>query len=107
MFHKKIRLRLNNAHFFFWKPGLEINFHKVYHPSADKTVNFLVLLPWNVLRIQNNFNRFSMIDVHQNATLSESFEGDRSRVIDNRCNISEPVKTRQTAEPREFPRDSS
>ena len=27
-----------------------------------------------------------MIDVHQNATLSESFEGDRSRVIDNRCN---------------------
>ena len=27
-----------------------------------------------------------MIDVHQNATLSESFEGDRSRVIGNRCN---------------------
>ena len=26
-----------------------------------------------------------MIDVHQNATLSESFEGDRSRVIGNRC----------------------
>ena len=26
-----------------------------------------------------------MIDVHQNAALSESFEGDRSRVIDNRC----------------------
>ena len=24
---------------------------------------------------------FYMIDVHQNATLSESFEGDRSRVI--------------------------
>ena len=29
-----------------------------------------------------------MIDVHQNATLSESFEGDRSRVIGNRCNLS-------------------
>ena len=28
-----------------------------------------------------------MIDVHQNAALSESFEGDRSRVIGNRCNI--------------------
>ena len=28
-----------------------------------------------------------MIDVHQNATLSESFEGDRSRVIGNRCNF--------------------
>ena len=26
-----------------------------------------------------------MIDVHQNAALSESFEGDRSRVIGNRC----------------------
>ena len=26
--------------------------------------------------IQNNFNGFSMIDVHQNATLSESFGGD-------------------------------
>ena len=29
-----------------------------------------------------------MIDVHQNAALSESFEGDRSRVIGNRCNNS-------------------
>ena len=29
-----------------------------------------------------------MIDVHQNATLSESFEGERSRVIGNRCNCS-------------------
>ena len=28
-----------------------------------------------------------MIDVHQNATLSESFEGDRSRVIGNRCEL--------------------
>ena len=28
-----------------------------------------------------------MIDVHQNATLSESFEGDRSRVIGNRCKV--------------------
>ena len=27
-----------------------------------------------------------MIDVHQNAALSESFEGDGSRVIGNRCN---------------------
>ena len=53
-----------------------MNFHKVYHPSADKTVNFLVLLPSNGLRIQNNFNGFAMIDVHQNTTLSESFEGD-------------------------------
>ena len=26
-----------------------------------------------------------MIDAHQNATLSESFEGDRSRVICNHC----------------------
>ena len=26
-----------------------------------------------------------MIDVHQNAALLESFEGDRSRVIGNRC----------------------
>ena len=67
--------------------NLEINFHKVYHPSAGKTVNFLVLLPLNVLRIQNNFNGFSMIDVHQNATLSESFKGDRLRVIGNHCNV--------------------
>ena len=35
--------------------------------------------------LKNNFNGFSMIDVHQNATLSESFEGERSRVIGNRC----------------------
>ena len=28
-----------------------------------------------------------MIDVHQNAALSESFEGDRSRVIGNRCKV--------------------
>ena len=26
-----------------------------------------------------------MIDVHQNTTLSESFEGDRSHLIGNRC----------------------
>ena len=26
------------------------------------------------------------MDVHQNATLSDSFEGGRSRVIDNLCN---------------------
>ena len=26
-----------------------------------------------------------MIDVHQNVTLSEPFEGDRSRIIGNRC----------------------
>ena len=65
--------------------GLKTNFHKVYHLSAGKTANFLVLLSWNDLRIHNNFNGFSMIDVHQNATLSESFEGDRSRVIGNRC----------------------
>ena len=26
-----------------------------------------------------------MIDVHQNVALSESFEGDRLRVIGNRC----------------------
>ena len=36
---------------------------------------------------KNNFNGFSVIDVHQNATLSESFEGDRSRVIGNRCKL--------------------
>ena len=29
-----------------------------------------------------------MIDVHQNVALSESFEGDRSRVIGNRCNYN-------------------
>ena len=34
-----------------------------------------------------NFNGFSMIDVHQNAALSESFEGDRSRVIGNHGNF--------------------
>ena len=28
-----------------------------------------------------------MIDVHQNAALSESFEGDRSHVIGNCCNV--------------------
>ena len=33
-----------------------------------------------------------MIDVHQNATLSESFEGDRSRVIGNRCNETDIIK---------------
>ena len=40
----------------------------------------------NGLRIQNNFNGFSMIDIHKNATFLESFEGDRSRVIGNHCN---------------------
>ena len=29
------------------------------------------------------FNGFSLIDVHKNATLSDCFEGDRSRVIGN------------------------
>ena len=38
------------------------------------------------MRIQNNLNHFSLSDVHQNATLSDSFEGDRSCVIGNRCN---------------------
>ena len=52
----------------------------------DKTANFVVLVPWIVVRIENNFNGFSLIDVNQNATLSNSFEGDRSRVIGNRCN---------------------
>ena len=38
-----------------------------------------------------------MIDVHKNATLSESFEGDRSRVISNCCNIEhEPIIALQT-----------
>ena len=71
---------------FFRYSGLEINFHDVYHPSADKNGNFLVCCLENGLRIQNNFNGFSMIDVHQNTTLSESFEGDRLHVIGNRCN---------------------
>ena len=61
---EKIQLRLNNAHSFRYS-GLEINFHKVYHLSTDKTVNFLVLLPRNLFRIQNNFNSFSMIDVQK------------------------------------------
>ena len=38
------------------------------------------------MKIQNNFNGFSLIDVHQNATLSDSFEGRKSHVIGNRCN---------------------
>ena len=32
-----------------------------------------------------------MIDVHQNATLSESFEGNMLRVIGNRCNSGSQV----------------
>ena len=43
------------------------------------------MLPCNDVRIQNNFNGFSLIDVHQNATLSDPFESKRSRVIGNRC----------------------
>ena len=35
-----------------------------------------------------------MIDVHQNATLSESFEGDRSRVIGNPSNYKTRVMFR-------------
>ena len=31
-----------------------------------------------------------MIDVHKNATLLESFEGDRSRVIGNHCKMGRP-----------------
>ena len=38
-----------------------------------------------------------MIDVHKNATLWESFEGNRSRVISNCCNIEhEPIIALQT-----------
>ena len=37
------------------------------------------------MKIQNNFNGFSLIDVHQKANLSDSFEGRRSRVIGNCC----------------------
>ena len=36
-----------------------------------------------------------MIDVHQNATLSESFKSDRSRVIGNRCNVNTVFDTNQ------------
>ena len=42
-----------------------------------------------------------MIDVHQNAALSESFEGDRSRVNGNRCN---KFVGPSGAKPREFER---
>ena len=44
--------------------------------------------------LKNNFNGFSMIDVHQNATLSESFEGERSRVIANRCKLLNQFRSR-------------
>ena len=36
---------------------------------------FILRLPWNLVRIQDIFNGFALIDVHQNATLSDSFEG--------------------------------
>ena len=32
--------------------------------------------------LKNNFNGFSLIDHHQNATPSDSYEGDRSCVIE-------------------------
>ena len=49
----------------------------------DKIVNFLILFPLTLIIIQNNFNSFSLIDLYQNATLPDCFQGDRLRVIGN------------------------
>ena len=63
-----------------WNSSL-IKFH---HLPVDKIVNFLALLPLiTPIIIQNNFNSFSLIDLHQNATLPDCFQGDRLRVIGN------------------------
>ena len=52
----------------------------------DKIVSFLVLLPGNRVRIQYNFNGFSLIENYQVETLSDFFQSGRSRVIGIRCN---------------------
>ena len=59
---------------------------KFYQLPVNKIINFLALLPLTLVIIQTNFNSFPLIDVHQNATLSHSFQGGRLGVIGNCCN---------------------
>ena len=66
---------------------LGTNLNNFYFLSARWNSQFLAELPWNLVTIQNNSNGFPLIDVHQNATLPDSFEGGRSRVSGNCCNI--------------------
>ena len=56
--------------------------------SARWNSQFFAELPWNLVRIQNNYKGFSLIDVHQNATLPDSFEGSSSHVSGNCCNLA-------------------
>ena len=46
------------------EPGLEIILIMSYLPLVGKIANLLALFAWNPVRIQNNFNGFSLIDVH-------------------------------------------
>ena len=50
-------------------------------------LNFVALLRRNPVRIRNNLHGFPLIDIHQNKTLSNSFQGHRLRVIGNHCNF--------------------
>ena len=40
---------------------------------------------FEIVRVQNNLNGFSLINVHKNATLAVCFEGDGSCVFGNHC----------------------
>ena len=84
MFHKKIRLCLNNAHFLD-----DLAWKSTFIKFTVRQWIKLSISWFCCLEMVSEFKIISttfLIDVHQNATLSESFEGDRSRVIGNRCN---------------------
>ena len=85
-FIKRIRLRLNNAHFLdslSWKSAfIKFTIRQRIKPSIS---SFCCLEMFSEFKLIST--AFSLIDVHQNATLSESFEGVRSRVIGNRCKV--------------------
>ena len=49
------------------------------------------MLPRTLVRIENNSNGFSLIDVNQSATLPDSLEGGRLRVIGNSCKLCRNV----------------
>ena len=83
MFHKKIRLRLNNAHFLD-----NLSWKSTFIKSTIRQRIKLSISSFCCLEMFSEFKTIStaFLDVHQNAILSESFEGNRSRAIGNRCN---------------------
>ena len=77
--------RLKRCFFFLSQLGMEIIFDIVLPSvSAGKIVDSSCSV---ALKIENNLDVFFFIYVHQNASLSDSFQGGRyrSRLIGDRC----------------------